>query len=137
MILENVSSQANTVLQQAGILPKEFPKEMIDAAIQSEGAGTISNRAPGVLHLMLELERKDQQGQSHPSDDENEVMQLAIVRLRVGELEFSAPSLNTKRRTLRNLEQQLQQLDEQYRKLTRERAIAQAELAWRSSWHEG
>ncbi len=135
MILENVSSQANTVLQQAGVLPQELPKEMIDAAIQSEGAGTISNRAPGVLHLMLELERKDQQDQSHSSDDENEVMQLSIVRLRVGELEFSAPNLNTKRRTLRTLEQQLQQLDEQYRKLNKERAIAQAELAWRSSWH--
>jgi len=136
MILENVSTQANLLLQQAGVLPQELPQEMIDAAIQSEGAGTMSNRAPGVLHLMLELERKEQQDPSHPSDDENEVMQLAIVRLRVGELEFSAPSLNLKRRTLRNLEQQLQQLDEQYRKLNRERAIAQAELAWRSSWHE-
>lgn len=136
MILENVSTQANLLLQQAGVLPQELPQEMIDAAIQSEGAGTMSNRAPGVLHLMLELERKEQQDPSHSSDDENEVMQLAIVRLRVGELEFSAPSLNLKRRTLRNLEQQLQQLDEQYRKLNRERAIAQAELAWRSSWHE-
>jgi hypothetical protein len=109
---------------------------MIDAAVHSEGTGTISNRSPGVLHLMLELERKHQSSQSSPQDEDNEVIQLAIIRLRVGELEFAAPNLNTKRRTLRNLEQQLQQLDEQYRQLTRERAIAQAELAWRSSWHE-
>lgn len=135
LILENVSSQANEMLRQTGILPQKFPKEMIDAAVQSEGTGSVSNRAPGVLHLMLELERKNQEP-SHQQDEENEFIQLTIIRLRVGELEFAAPSLNTKRRTLRNLEQQLQQLDEQYRKLTRERAIAQAELAWRSSWHE-
>ncbi len=134
LILENVSSQANEILQKTGILPQEFPKEMIDAALHSEGTGVISNRSPGVLHLTLELERKHQSGSSH--NDENEVIQLAIVRLRAGELEFVTPHLNTKRRALRNLEQQLQQLDEQYRKLTRERAIAQAELAWRSSWHE-
>jgi len=134
LILENVSSQANEILQKAGILPQEFPKEMIDAALHSEGTGVISNRSPGVLHLTLELERKHQSGSSQT--DENEVIQLAIVRLRAGELEFVTPHLNTKRRALRHLEQQLQQLDEQYRKLTRERAIAQAELAWRSSWHE-
>jgi len=134
LILENVSSQANEILQKAGILPQEFPKEIIDAAVHSEGTGVMSNRSPGVLHLTLELERKHQSGSSH--NDENEVIQLAIVRLRAGELEFVTPHLNTKRRALRHLEQQLQQLDEQYRKLTRERAIAQAELAWRSSWHE-
>lgn len=134
LILENVSSQANEILQKAGILPQEFPQEMIDAALHSEGTGVISNRSPGVLHLTLELERKHQSGSSQT--DENEVIQLAIVRLRAGELEFVTPHLNTKRRALRHLEQQLQQLDEQYRKLTRERAIAQAELAWRSSWHE-
>lgn len=137
LILQNASSQANEILQKAEILPQAFPKEMIDAAVHSEGTGTISNRSPGVLHLMLELEQKHQSsspGTYH--DEENEVIQLAIVRLRVGELEFAAPNLNTKRRTLRHLEQQLQQLDEQYRKLTRERAIAQAEQAWRSSWHE-
>lgn len=133
MILENVSSNANEILRQAGILPQEFPKEMLDAAVRSEGAGSISNRAPGVLHLMLELERKNN---SKKSDEDNEVIQLAIVRLRVAELEFSAPNLNRKRREIRTLEQQLHQLDEQYQKLEQERAIAQAELAWNSSWHQ-
>lgn len=129
MILENVSSQANEILQDMNVLPQDLPKEMIDAAIQSEGAGSISNRAPGVLHLMLEMERNKGQ-------EEEEVMQLTILRLRVAELEFAAPSLNTKRRELRNLEQQLQQLNQQYQKLQKERSIAQAELAWRSSWYE-
>ena len=133
MILENVSSNANEILRQAGILPQEFPKEMLDAAVRSEGAGSISNRAPGVLHLMLELERKNN---SKKSDEDNEVIQLAIVRLRAAELEFSAPNLNRKRREIRTLEQQLHQLDEQYQKLEQERAIAQAELAWNSSWHQ-
>ncbi|MDR9402469.1 MAG: hypothetical protein RI580_03420 [Halothece sp. Uz-M2-17] len=135
MILENVSSEANEILRKTDILPQELPKEMIDAAVHSEGTGAMSNRSPGVVHLMLELERKHQQ-KSSQQEEEHEVIQLAIVRLRVGELEFAAPSLNTKRRALRNLEQQLQQLDEQYQNLARERAIAQAELAWRSSWHE-
>ncbi|PSO47610.1 MAG: hypothetical protein BRC33_12555 [Cyanobacteria bacterium SW_9_44_58] len=132
LILENVSSQANETLKEAGILPQEFPKEMIDAALQAEDAGSMSNRAPGVLHLMLEVERKNQQQKS----DNNEVMQLSIIRLRVGEMEFAAPSLNMKRRELRNMTQEVQQLQEQYHKLSKERAIAQAELAWRSSWHE-
>jgi hypothetical protein len=133
LILENVSSQANETLKEAGILPQEFPKEMIDAALQAEGAGTMSNQAPGVLHLMLEVERKNQQ---QKSESNNEVMQLSIIRLRVGEMEFAAPSLNMKRRELRNTTQEVQQLQEKYQKLTKERAIAQAELAWRSSWHE-
>ena len=135
MILATVSSQVNSLLQQKGVLSQELPKEMIDAALQTEGAGSISNRAPGVLHLMLEVERKNQDQQSR-NDNNNEVMQLAVVRLRVGELEFAAPSLNTKRRELRTLQQQLQKLQEQYQRLTNERAIAQAELAWHSSWHE-
>lgn len=132
LILENVSSQTNETLRESGILPQEFPKEMIDAALQAEGAGSMSNRAPGVLHLMLEVERKNQQQKT----ENNEVMQLTIIRLRVGEMEFAAPSLNMKRRELRNVIQEIQQLQEQYHKLTKERAIAQAELAWRSSWHE-
>jgi len=133
MILENVSSQANETLRKTGILPKEFPKEMIDAALQAEGAGSMSHNAPGVIHLMLELERKNQQ---QKNENSNDVIQLAIIRLRVGEMEFAAPSLNMKRRELRQLGQQLQQLQEQYNKLTKERAIAQAELAWRSSWQQ-
>lgn len=136
MILATVSSQANTLLQNMGILPQELPQEMIEAALQTEGAGSISNRAPGVLHLMLEVERKNKDQQSRNENNNNEVMQLAVVRLRVGELEFAAPSLNTKRREIRTIQQQLQKLQEQYNRLTNERAIAQAELAWRSSWHE-
>lgn len=136
MILATVSSQANTLLQNMGILPQELPQEMIEAALQTEGAGSISNRAPGVLHLMLEVERKNKDQQSRNENNNNEVMQLAVVRLRVGELEFAAPSLNAKRREIRTTQQQLQKLQEQYNRLTNERAIAQAELAWRSSWHE-
>lgn len=132
LVLENVSSQANEILHKNHVLPPAFPKEMIDAALQTEGAGSISNRAPGVLHLMLEVERKNQS----ETTEENDVMQLTIIRLRVGELEFAAPTLNTKRRTLRSLNQQLQQLQEQYYRLSKERAIAQAELAWRSSWSQ-
>ncbi|MFP4254462.1 MAG: hypothetical protein ACLFRN_08335 [Halothece sp.] len=135
MILATVSSQANTLLQNMGILPQELPQEMIEAALQTEDAGSISNRAPGVLHLMLEVERKNKDQQSRKNNN-NEVMQLAVVRLRVGELEFAAPSLNTKRREIRTIQQQLQKVQEQYNRLTNERAIAQAELAWRSSWHE-
>lgn len=134
MILENVSSQTNTTLQEMGILPQGFPKEMIEAALQSEGAGSMSDRAPGVLKLMLEVERTNKQ--QNTDREENEVMELALVRLRGAELEFAAPSLNVKRREIRKLVQQLKQLQEQCYKLLEERAIAQAEMAWRSSWLE-
>jgi hypothetical protein len=134
LVLENVSSQANELLREIGVIPQYFPKEMIDAALQSEGAGSISNRCPGVLHLMLEVERKNQEQKTNKED--NEVMQLTLVRLRVGELEFAAPNLNRKRRELREFDKQIKQLQEQYNKVKRERAIAQAELAWRSSWQE-
>ena len=134
LVLENVSSQANELLREIGVIPQYFPKEMIDAALQSEGAGSISNRCPGILHLMLEVERKNQQQKTNKED--NEVMQLTLIRLRVGELEFAAPNLNRKRRGLREFDKQLKQLQEQYHKVKREHAIAQAELAWRSSWHE-
>lgn len=131
-VLENISSQANEVLRKHSIFPQQFPKEMIDAALQAEGAGSISNRAPGVLHLMLEVERQNQQRKS----EGKEVMQLAVIRLRVGELEFAAPQLNSQRRTIRDLEQKLQQLQKQYQNVSQERAIAQAEHAWHSSWYE-
>ncbi len=133
IILENVSSKANRILQESGILPQEFPQEMLEAAVRSQGTGSISNHAPGVLNLMLELEHKNQ---DRKTEEDREVIELAIVRLRVAELEFAVPNLNRKRREIRTLEQQLEQLNEQYYKFSRERAIAQAELAWKSSWYQ-
>jgi len=69
-------------------------------------------------------------------DDKPGITQVVAVRLRLSEIEFGDAAVATQRSKLRHLLTQLSKLGREYQHRQQERAIAQAEAAWRSSWYE-
>lgn len=63
-------------------------------------------------------------------------IQIIEVYLRLAEIEFADPAVTSWRNQIRHLKTQLNSLGRQYQQKQRERAIAESEAAWRSSWYE-
>jgi hypothetical protein len=128
--LKKVSHDANVLLQQAGILPKKIPEPILEAAAAaSEAAAEIMPGPPNLLNLVIEIE--NEQDEEEPS-----LTQIMAINLRLGEIEFADATLASSRKQIRNILVQLQKLGREYQKKQRERSIAEAEAAWRSSWYE-
>ncbi len=64
------------------------------------------------------------------------VIQLLAIHLRLTEIEFADAGLTLARSKVRHLAAQLKPLGRNYHKKLRERAIAEAQAAWRSCWSE-
>ncbi|TVQ59720.1 MAG: hypothetical protein EA366_04465 [Spirulina sp. DLM2.Bin59] len=126
-LLHRLSSQANQLLQRQGILNRKLPPPILEAAMQAE-EGSIG-QAPNLINLLVESE-------SEQGDDAEGVMQVTAVRLRLAEIEFADPTVAIYQSKVRELRGQLQKLAKQYQGLQREKAIAEAEAAWRASWYE-
>jgi hypothetical protein len=62
------------------------------------------------------------------------VVQLLAIRLRLTEIEFADASLTVARAQIRQHLAKLKHLGRDYQKKVREREIAEAQAAWRSSW---
>ena len=86
-----------------------------------------SGRSPNVLNLLVE---------TSGSKEKPKIMQVMAVRLRIEELEFNNPTLTAWRSRIRELSAQLRTFDKNYRKLQREKFVADAEATWRSTWYE-
>jgi hypothetical protein len=128
--LKKVSHDANVLLQQAGILPKKIPEQILEAAAAaSEAAAEIMPGPPNLLNLVIEIENEQ-------DEDDSSLTQVMAINLRLGEIEFADATLASSRKQIRNILVQLQKLGREYQKKQRERSIAEAEAAWRSSWHE-
>jgi hypothetical protein len=69
---------------------------------------------------------------SHPKT----VVQLLAIHLNLSEIEFGDAELTIARTKVRQQLAQLRNLGRDYQKKTKERAIAAAQSAWRSSWTE-
>ncbi|MDX2240185.1 MAG: hypothetical protein NW224_05835 [Leptolyngbyaceae cyanobacterium bins.302] len=136
--IRSVSSKANRLLQQAGILPNKLP-EFLKATsnISSEQMEAISQN---MMELLMEAQSRDG---SEDNDEENSsppiamVVQLVTVHLKLSEIEFADGTTTILRNRLRSLAARLKTLKQAFRKKERELAIAQAEAAWRSAWYEG
>lgn len=61
---------------------------------------------------------------------------IVAIRLRLSEIEFSDAATAAVRSKLRQLMGQLVKLERDYQRKQKERAVAQAESAWRASWFE-
>jgi len=59
-----------------------------------------------------------------------------VIQLRLTEIEFADAALNVIRNRIRNHSAQLRNLGREYQKKQRERAIAEAQSAWRASWFD-
>ncbi len=126
--LKTVSSQANSLLQNAGILPKTLPESILEAATAvSEASAEIVPGPPNLLNLVIEIETGQQD--SIPT-------RIVAINLRLGEIEFADSVLSSKRKQIRQILVQLNKLGLEYQKRQQEKSIAQAEAAWRASWFD-
>ncbi|MEH2056162.1 MAG: hypothetical protein V7K97_08390 [Nostoc sp.] len=130
-ILKKLSHDANLLLQKAGVLPKKLPEPILAAAAAaaSEASGEVMPGPPNLLNLVIEIENEQQ-------SEDSRLTQIMAINLRLGEIEFADVKLSSERRQIRNILVQLNKLGREYQKKHRERAIAEAEAAWRASWFE-
>ncbi|MEH2412346.1 hypothetical protein [Nostoc sp.] len=130
-ILKKLSHDANLLLQKAGILPKKLPEPILAAAAAaaSEASAEVMPGPPNLLNLVIEIENEQQ-------SEDSGLTQIMAINLRLGEIEFADVTLSSERRQIRSILVQLNKLGREYQKKHRERAIADAEAAWRASWFE-
>ncbi|MEH2452382.1 hypothetical protein [Nostoc sp.] len=130
-ILKKLSHDANLLLQKAGVLPKKLPEPILAAAAAaaSEASAEVMPGPPNLLNLVIEIENEQQ-------SEDSELAQIMAINLRLGEIEFADVTLSSERRQIRSILVQINKLGQEYQKKHRERAIAEAEAAWRASWFE-
>lgn len=127
--LQNLSLQSNRLLQTNGIIPHKLPPAVLEAAIQVETSAESTVGSPNLLNLLMEAESEDE-------NEDSNLMRIMAINLRLSEIEFGDPILSAGRNQIRKLSARLNTLQREYHKKQRERAIAQAEAAWRSSWFD-
>ncbi|MDF5736053.1 MULTISPECIES: hypothetical protein [unclassified Nostoc] len=130
-ILKKLSHDANLLLQKAGVLPKKVPEPVLAAAAAAalEASAEVMPGPPNLLNLVIEIENEQQ-------SEDSGLKQIMAINLRLGEIEFADVTLSSERRQIRSILVQLNKLGREYQKKHRERAIAEAEAAWRASWFE-
>ncbi|MEJ1932877.1 hypothetical protein WDZ92_21930 [Nostoc sp. NIES-2111] len=128
--LRKVSHEANVLLQKADILPQKLPEPILEAAAAaSEASAEMMPGPPNLLSLVIEIENEQ-------DEEESSLTQITTINLRLGEIEFADPTLSSSRSQIRHVLGKLNQLGREYQKKQKERSIAEAEAAWRSSWYE-
>jgi hypothetical protein len=126
--LQNLSHAANRLLQQAEILPGRLPEPVLEVAAKADFTSESAASLPNLLNLLIESEEGDKKAST--------MTQLMAIRLRLSEIEFSDSASTLWRSKIRDLSSRLNKLGREYQKKQKERSIAQAEAAWRSSWYE-
>lgn len=127
--LQTTSLDTNRLLQKSGIIPEKLPPAILEAATKAEASSDAPAGSPNLLNLLMET----------PSEDEEEdstLLRVVAVNLRLSEIEFADPTLMASRNQIRSLLARVSKFKQEYRKKQRERAVAQAEAAWRASWYE-
>lgn len=128
--LKTVSYETNRLLQQTGILPNKLPSPLLEAAVNSsEASAEAIAGPPNLLNLLIETE-------NHEESEDSTVTHIIAINLRLEEIEFADATLRAVRNKIRNLEVRLRSLGREYHKKQRERAVAEAEAAWRATWFE-
>ncbi|HEY9816080.1 MAG TPA: hypothetical protein V6D20_09840 [Candidatus Obscuribacterales bacterium] len=128
-LLQGASHEANRLLQRMNMLSSALPEPVLEVASKAEMLSESASGPPNLLKLRIEAEVDNK--------DEAETAQLMVIHLRLSEIEFSDPNFSLKRAKIRELFAQVSQIGHDYRRVHREKAIAEAEAAWRSSWYEG
>ena len=130
-ILKKLSHDANVLIQKSGVLPKKLPEPILAAAAAaaSEASGEVMPGPPNLLNLVIEIENEQQ-------SEDSGLTQIMAINLRLGEIEFADVTLSSERRQIRSTLVKLNKLGREYQKRHQEKAIAEAEAAWRASWFE-
>jgi hypothetical protein len=127
--LQRASRDSNRLLQQAEVLPKKIPEPILEAAAKVEASAESVAAPPNLLNLVIEAE----------DDDELQTSSLThvyAIHLRLSEIELADPTVIAYRHQIRSLVAKLSGIEREYQKKQRERAVAEAESAWRASWFE-
>ncbi|MBN3923308.1 hypothetical protein [Nostoc sp. NMS4] len=128
--LKKLSHDANLLLQKAGVLPKKLPEPILAAAAAaSEASAEVMPGPPNLLNLVIEIENEQQ-------SEDSGLTQIMAINLRLGEIEFADVTLSSERKRIRSILVQLNKLGREYKKRYKEKAVAEAEAAWRASWFE-
>ena len=126
--LQTISLQTNRLLQSNSIIPDKLPPAVLEAAVQVEGS-EVAPGSPNLLNLLMEAETEGEK-------EDSTITRIIAINLRLSEIEFADPTLSAGRNQIRKLSARVNLLQREYYKKQRERAIAQAEAAWRSSWFD-
>jgi len=127
--LHALSHDVNLLLQEAGIILPELPEALLEAASKADPPPEAAGGSPNLLNLTIETDDED-------DNEGGNLSQLITVHLRLSEIEFADPGVMGARHQIRNLVGRLHRLGRDYQKKQRERAVLEAESAWRSSWFE-
>ncbi|NJP10450.1 MAG: hypothetical protein HC866_14040 [Leptolyngbyaceae cyanobacterium RU_5_1] len=133
--LRMASHCANHQLQQAGILPKKLPESLLQTASKSE-MSEMAAHSPNLLNVLIEANDGNPLEQDDFEDSKPSVVHIMAIHLRLSEIEFADSTTVAIRNKIRSLSTRLKSLAREYHKKQRERAIAQAQDAWRASWFE-
>ncbi|MBD2463265.1 hypothetical protein H6G89_19710 [Oscillatoria sp. FACHB-1407] len=125
-VLQTLSYTANRLLQQSDILPSKLPEPILEVA--AKAGAEIASGPPNLLNLLIEAESD--------SNSESRMTHIMTIRLRLSEIEFADATLGAWRSKIRGLLARLNQLGRDYQKKHKEKAIATAEAAWRSTWFD-
>lgn len=140
MILHNLSQEVNSELQKNKIIASQFPPQLWEMALQTEEGGMSSGNPPNILNLLIETSKKKETKQDEDEDEdenkESQITKISAIHLRLSDIEFSDPQLSLQRQQIRQHLEMVKKMHKAYQKIQRENAQAQAEVAWRSSWHD-
>ncbi|EAZ92037.1 hypothetical protein [Crocosphaera chwakensis] len=141
MIINDLSQDVNQELQKNNIIASQLPPKLLDMALQAEDEGMSSGNAPNILNLLIETSNKDDNDDSDNEEDEedsqeSQITKISAINLRLSDIEFADPQLSIQRQHIRQKLEIIKKIRKAYQKIQRENAQAQAEAAWRSSWHE-
>jgi hypothetical protein len=150
--LHTLSNMGNYLLKRVKILP-DLPDAVLSAAAESEsGEGTPA--VPNLLNVLVEVgqrlegvegEGKDEEELSPEMTDpleedadapERAMTHLMALNLRLGDIEFTDTQTALRRSKIQETLARLKQLSRRYQKLQQEKARAEAEAMWRSTWFE-
>ncbi|CAC5344875.1 MULTISPECIES: hypothetical protein [Planktothrix] len=128
-LLKLLSKDTNLQLQRFGLLPKKLPQAILEVASKADASSDMVAGPANLLQIMIETEDDD--------EPQTSIMtRLTAIHLRLGEIEFADANVMARRHQLRHLSGQFTNIRREYQKKLRERAILQAESAWRSIWYE-
>ena len=127
--LSQLSKDTNFLVQEFNIFTPKLPEAILEVASQAETNTETVAGSPNLLTMMIETE-------DHEKPQTTAIARLMAIHLRLSEIEFADATVMTGRHQVRHLSGQLNQLQHDFNKKLQEKAVLEAESAWRSSWFE-
>jgi hypothetical protein len=144
-LMRQTSKTLNLEFQKSGLMPAQIPAPILEAAAYTDG-GDPFGKTPHLLRMVLEAREVHRDDGSKPdakrrrredskrSNKPPTIVPIVAVQLRLSELEFNDTSLISWRNQIRDLTKQLKTVAKEYQKKQKEQAVANARLAWQSTW---